>query len=388
MTVDAEPQQQFRFILAPDEAPAILAASGVAPTQVLSLADGTHLGLHLLPIVMADATHFDGRMHARADGTPLICASAYVDGLGATAFAATSPAGAFAGMEGKHIARMACIADRLTPALQRLGQPQPRPDLTRDTRLVRLLRRLATPTWQEADVVASGFPDPFRQGAQPGGYMVLADLARLIWVHEWAHLLLGHVDLVAALDGGATFDEHAAAREKPAISIEGVPFAHMLQAFELHADQFAVSFATRQILDGHDPAGAMAGPGIDLIARLGALAAACAVFAVDTELKQGARDFDTATHPTAALRYMSMLDQIESISVEYDPRLGYARFAAFNLIGDLATLSEDFSPLLAITPMIAKTPARKNAIQVADYLFGIGARLDPLRQPFIYYPQR
>ncbi|TPM30873.1 hypothetical protein [Mesorhizobium sp. B2-3-4] len=377
----------FRFVMDADEAPAGLDAVGVDPADILSLADGAYLGLHLLPVTMADADHFDSRDHVREDGKRLRCASFYVDRLDATAFAGVMESGAVAALDGGHVARMTCICDRLTPALRRVVDPDPQPEPARDVQLVRLLRRLATPGWAQADEVAKGFPDPMKQGAAYGGYMALSDLVRLIWVHEWAHILLGHVDIVSAMGQAGRLDEHSPRRADGA-AIEGMPWPHILQAFELQADQFAVSFATQQILRGYDPAGAMAGPETNLIHRLCMLAAACAVFAVDAELKQGPRDPNTATHPSAALRYMCMLQQIDGICVETDPGLGYAQFAAFNLIGDLARLCEDFHGLLEVTPMIAKTPKYKAMLQVADYLFNVGGRMDAVRRPYVYLPRR
>jgi hypothetical protein len=164
---------------------------------------------------------------------------------------------------------------------------------------------------------------------------------------------------------------------------------YVLQSFELHADQFAVSFAASQILRGHDPAGAMAGPDINLVYRVAALAAACAIFAVDWESAQLMRDPNTATHPSVAARYISMLDQIERTCMEFSADFPSIRSIIFNLIVRLSELAEDFSTLLATTPLIAKTPAYKAACSEIDILFGdVSSRIDPLRRPFIYYPRR
>jgi hypothetical protein len=378
----------FRFIMDASEVPGELDAIGVKPQSIVSLTDGTYLGLHLLPVTLADAEHFDSRDHTREDGGRLRCTSFYVDRLDATAFAGVTEYGAVAALDAGHVARMACICDRLTPVLQRVLDRAPRPKVARDVQLVRLLRRFATPNWAQANEIARAFPDPLKQGAAYGGYMALSDLVRLIWVHEWAHILLGHVDIVAAM-GQPKLDEHSPLRDASTGSIDGMPWPHVLQAFELQADQFAVSFATQQILQGYDPAGAMAGPEVDLIHRICVLAAACAVFAVDAELKEGRRDVNTATHPSAALRYMSMLQQIESVCVQVNPGLSYARLATYNMIGDLADLSEDFYGLLAITPMIVKTPSYKSMVRVADYLFeNVGRRMDAIRHRYVYLPRR
>lgn len=380
----------FRFVMDAEDAPAELDAIDVSPSRLLTLEDGTHLGLFLLPVTEDDAAHFESRNHMRADGTRLRCTSFYVKRLEETAFAALTTQGAVAALDANHVARMVCVCDRLTPVLQRVLDKGPRAELDRDVKLVRLLRRLSRPDWVQANEIAKGYPDVFKQGAAYGGYMAVMDLVRLIWIHEWAHVILGHVGMVEAFGNRGRLDEHSPTRNEGAASLAGVPWPQVLQGFELHADKFAVTFATEQILSGYDPVGAMTGPNVNIVHRICVLAAACAVIAVDSELKQGALEPGTATHPSASMRYMCMLHQIESVCAESDPSLGdWVRVYTYNMINDLTTLSEDFYGLLYVTPMLAKTPQYKSLIDVSDYLFQqMESKIDPLRQEYIFLPQR
>lgn len=387
--VPPEINADFRFIMNGMHALEELKAFDVEPDSVISLTDGFDLGSLLFPVTLGDAEHFNRRDHARADGKRLRCTSCFIENLDTTAFAGYAPNRAVALLDAGHVARMAAICDRLTPLLRQPLGGKDRQKFTRDLPLVRLLRRFVTPDWSQGDTIARGFPDPSRRGAGFGGYMVLSDLIRLIWVHEWAHVMLGHVDLNSMM-GHTGLDEHSARRDGNSVgALEGMPWPHVLQFFELHADQFAVSFLTQQVLRGYDPAGAMAGAEVDLIQRLCALAAACAVFAVDSFLKEDKADPNLATHPSAGMRYMCMLQQIETVAIEYDPGLTIARTYTYRMIEDLVALSEDFYDLIQITPMLFKTPRYKEMCRVSDYLFEtIGQKVDLIRQPYVYYPRR
>lgn len=386
--VPPEISADFRFIMRGTHAGEELSAFELNPETVLSLSDGFYIGSLLFPVTLEDAEHFNQRNHARADGTRLRCTSCFVDRLSSTAFAGYAPNRAVALLDAGHIARMTAICDRLTPMLRRMPGEKDRPKAARDVQLVRLLRRFVTPNWAQADSIAKGFPDPMSQGAGFGGYMVLSDLVRLIWVHEWAHIMLGHVDLFALM-GQRELDEHSSRRDSISGSLNGAPWPHVLQLFELHADQFAVSFLAQQILRGYDPVGAMASAEVNLVHRLCILAAACAIFAVDASLKEAKKDPKTATHPSAGMRYMCMLQQVEGVATEFNAGLTIARAYVYRMIEDLAALSEDFYQLLEITPMLAKTPRYKDMCRVSDYLFEtIGQKIDPIRRSYVYFPRR
>src|SRR5262249_26860795 len=148
-----------------------LTALGVLPSQVVSLDKGEHLALQILPLISADADHFACRQHQRQDGKRLRCFSAIVESLNSVAIAGAYGDGTYALVDAAHIARMACICDRLTPAIHQVGEKNSEGELARDPGLVGLLRRFKTPSWDDAEEVAKRFPDVMSQGASFGGYM-------------------------------------------------------------------------------------------------------------------------------------------------------------------------------------------------------------------------
>ena len=383
-------EARFRFLMSHDEAPDALSSLGVGPEQVMSLHDGAYIGLHLLPVTDGDAAHFASRNHRRNDGQELGCFSVLARSLQTTALAGHRAGFNYAVVDAGYVARMACICDRLTPVITAGNSGRGTQKFDRDNELTMLLRRFKAPSWSEADAVAKGFPDIFSTGNPFGGYMVFQDLIRLIWVHEWAHIMLGHSEIWSDFVSKNGFPEHAETRDESlALAIEDVPWSLALQTFELQADQFATSFISKQILYGWDPAAQLAGPNIDLVQRLAVFAAACAVFAVDSYLVQGERDPAFASHPGATLRYMTMLHTIQEVAFGYqDPRLASAvRLATFGTIMDLSQLAGDFHGLLTATPMVAETPLYKSLCKEQDFLMtGIGGKLAELRKAYTYFP--
>ena len=383
----------FRFVMFEKDAPGLLARLGLGGDHVLSLDDGLMMGLHLLPFTDGDAAHLDARAHRRHDGKALDCVSLISKSLGTTALVGQADQQSYVMLDAGYIARVACICDLLDPAITAQVTQADAKTLTEDPELMRLLRRFRAPSWREAEEVAQGFPMIATRDNPFGGYMVFQDLVRLIWLHEWAHVMLGHSELWADQAGQFRFAEHDAARKSMLQNeIDGVPWALALQSFELQADQFAATFITQQILWGFDPAGALAGPSVDLVQRLCMFAAACAVFAVDSALVEGSRANPLeCSHPSAALRYMTLLNVIQEVAASYDdPRLaGYVQVSSFGFIERLARLNRDFWDLLSVTPMLAKTPIYKDLCREQDLLMTtIGQRLSDLRLQYTYFPTK
>jgi hypothetical protein len=378
----------FRFILSHGEAAGDLDALGIDDDDVTSLAQGAYIGLYALPVPYQDAVHFANEQHRRADGQALHCLSVMASSIGTTAYAGVSDDKFHVVLGAEHVARIAFLCDRLTPAIRKTQDESIA--LGKDFGLQQVLRRFRIPTWEEANEAARNFPDTFSNGNPFGGYMVFHDAIRLIWVHEWAHVLLGHAAVWDVFGPAGAFAEHSDARNSVFDDkLAGVPWAFALQSFELQADQFAARFLAQQILRGYDPASEMAGPSVDLVQRLAVLAAACGLLAIDTFLVDGERPAQNSSHPSAMLRYMTMLHTIEETTMELAPEVTpWVRVASFNLIRDLCELCGDFYPLMSVTPMIAKTPLYKDLCNVQDYLMvDVGQQLWSLRSPFVYFPR-
>lgn len=379
----------YDFLMDFHNAPLALPMLRVGPEDVVSLDDGYAIGFHLLPVLQGDATYFTGRRHRRRDGKAMKMISTVARNYFTSANAGVHQGIHYTIISAEHLARMACICERLTSVVL-AGKPD---EVERDDGLITLLRQQDNPNWDDAERAAQSFPDTFTNGNPFGGYMVFQDLVRLIWVHETAHALLGHSDIWSDHVGEHGLPEIDASREKVwETKISDVPWPIALQNFELQADQFAINFITHEILYGWDPAAQMAGPNVDLIKRLAVLAMACATFAVDTELKQnaiGPRDPARATHPSAILRYMTMIHTILEVAHGYEqPELtSWARVASFGAIERLAKAAPVYRGLLSATPMIAKTPLYKQLCDEQDVLMThVGGMMKELRLAHTYFP--
>lgn len=378
---------RFRLILSHDEAAAELDTIGIGKERVVSLMDGAHLGLHALPVPYSDAEYFAAEAHRRADGHPLDCLSVMASSIGSSAYAGSENGILHAVVGAEYVSRIAVMCDRMTPVIRKMSGYDAK--IRKDFTLQQILRRFRTPTWVEANEAAHGFPDVMSNGHPFGGFMVFHDAIRLIWVHEWAHILLGHAEIWNEFGASGILEEHSDARDTVLQNrIEDVPWAYALQCFELQADQFAARFLASQIIRGYDQAGQMAGPSVDLIQRLAVMAAACGLLSIDAYLVQPERPPDQSSHPGAALRYMTLLHTIEETTMRLEPRaLPWLRPTAFKMISELSELCGDFFALLAATPMSAKTPMYKNLCEVQDYLMTeVGTTLWPLRSRYTYYP--
>jgi hypothetical protein len=229
-----------------------------------------------------------------------------------------------------------------------------------------------------------------------------------VWLHEWAHALCGHVAFVASDLHFSQLDEFSAQRLgcKDLGKLK-YPRNHILQALELHADEFALRYCVGEILWGYDPIGQMAGPHVDLIERLLIFNAACSVFAIvwslgeqrfspgmtfypppqplDDEPDEPDPMFVTvkATHPPAALRYLRFRTFQSNLTREYAqqkalPKLLTAVDAfSFRFVTSAARLDGHFYDLRVVTPVVAGTPTMKRLDAYEAYLLKIGAEIEP-----------
>lgn len=362
-------------------------------------------------------------MHAnRVSGKPFACYSYYCDDPATVAYCAKGRDGHLATISISFVRRLVKICDRLGGALgrrPRIGRPDPDPPpapLPRDPVLSDLLSGKAFVTEAEALEILARWPAPNTQSAQIelGEYALFHDLIRLIWLHEWAHGLCGHVDFAADGLGLMRLHEWSADRVAPR-EIGGLgPQSEVMQALEVHADEFATRYCVGQILGGYDPIGQMAGPRVDLIDRLLMFNVACCVFAVIWALAE--RQFHPgqsfipraaplasnepdpmfvpldASHPPAELRYYRFRSFQRDLAAGYGE--GGGRLApltdavSLRMLDCLAEVDGHFYALRRETPMLARTPTMKRLEAYEEHLMRIGAGLGPILEDACYPPTR
>jgi hypothetical protein len=265
----------------------------------------------------------------------------------------------------------------------------------------------------EADQIVNAWPDANLEGGELplGPFALFYDLVRLIWAHEWAHALCGHVDVASEMLGFGRLHEFSSDRPGGDVVPElGAPRAEVLQAMESHADEFATRLCVGEILWGHDPVGRLAGPKINLVERMVFFNVACSVFAVIWALQERRyaredtffpppREADPnapdllfvplrSSHPPAVLRYMRFRDFAGQIGSEYAPQLGPAANATTTSYIDasLSKMSPHFHHLLTVSPGIARTPTQTRLMAYERHLLEIGVPLGPLLEAHGYVP--
>lgn len=272
------------------------------------------------------------------------------------------------------------VCNRLAPALARRPRNPKRPAkdgpaLERDPILASLIEGDVEVSEAEALAIVSAWPAANTQGAQIelGEYTLFYDLVRLIWLHEWAHALFGHVGFTSQKLGLAQLHEFSTDRVGEAI-VSGLryPKYEVLQALEIDADEFATRYCVSQLLWGYDPIGQMAGPTVDLVDRLLFFNVACCVFAVmwsraeqryspemtyyppheplTSDEKEALFVPFKASHPPAALRYLRFRDFERHLATQYSrqsaPTLApLVDVWSFHFLDTLSSVNEDFYDL-------------------------------------------
>jgi hypothetical protein len=305
---------------------------------------------------------------------PFDCLSYYCDAPNVTAYGQRCGEGYVVTMGVPFVRKLAMICGRIGAATRlwpRAPAANPRGRPEQDDELTRLLTQEVEVGRAEADRLIAAWPAASTefQKIGLGDYALFYDLIRLIWTHEWAHALCGHVALGETMLGLSAFHEVSAERLQCKLAADREPPATLVfQNLELYADQAAIGYCTRAILKGQDPVGTMAGLADDLCRRLVLLNMACGIVALfwwAEELRQITRDQPLkATHPPAALRYLRFrtFQRMAVVArAKSDPtlplRVDAESLAALNT---LASRSGVFSSLFEFTPVIHETPSMQD----------------------------
>lgn len=346
------------------------------------------------------------------------CVSYYTDASGVVAYCAGAADGYVAIMGAPFVRRLVKISDLVAPSIRdfidTLGAEAGEGAAAEPVQeLTELVAGDLDVSQAEADQIVGAWPAANLEGAELplGAFALFYDLVRLVWAHEWAHALCGHVDVAAEMLGFGRLHEFSSERPVADVVPElGHPRAEVLQAIESHADEFATRLCVGEILWGHDPVGRLAGPKINLVERMVIFNVACSIFAVVWALQEhrysgedsfipraadserGAPDALfvplRSSHPPAVLRYMRFRDFAGQLGSNYAPELGPAANALTTRYIDerLSVMSPHFHHLLYVSPGLAKTPIQKRLIAYERYLLEIGVPLGPLLEANGYVP--
>jgi hypothetical protein len=387
----------------------------VAPQPYLT---NNSLSEHMHKAIRHDVHYLSALHHVNEkSGKEFDCFSYYADDPDVIAFSAAHENVFLVTVGISFVRRLAKICSRMAPMVrvqherlqlwyQHRGgeEPQSIQALKRDEVLSKLLEGNSAVTEAEAQEIVALWPPASTDHGQLelGEYVLFYDMIRLVWLHEWAHALCGHVTFAANELHLSQFDEFSKQRlnKKDLVELK-YPRNDVLQSLETHADEFAVQYCVRQILWGYDPIGEIAGPDIDLIERLLLFNAACSVFAVvwslgeqrfspgmtfypprqDLDSKEPDPMFATfkATHPPAALRYLRFRDFQSDVTREYAQQkalpmlLAAVDTNAFWFVTTAARLDEHFYDLRAVTPVVVNTPTTKRLDAYQAYLLKIAS---------------
>jgi hypothetical protein len=237
--------------------------------------DTSALSGHLSQAMWFPALFFSSQQHLNAQsGRPFSLWAYYADDLDVIAYCVADEDRHLATIGAPFVWRLVKICDLLGEALSRRPRigvaTAEQPKLSHDPEFAALLAGDIAVSRDEAVAIAARWPEPEREGQQLelGPYALFHDLVRLIWVHEWAHALTGHVSFASRDLQLMALPEFSAERSQLQSASADRPPAHeVFQAIELHADEFAVRYCAQQILWGYDPIGRVAGPRVDLVDR-------------------------------------------------------------------------------------------------------------------------
>jgi hypothetical protein len=280
------------------------------------------------------------------------------------------------------------ICDRLSVALAhrpRTGPPAASSrsaHVTRDAELAALLSGDREVSAAEALGIVQSWPSPAHAYTedQLGTWAVFYDLIRLVWFHELAHALCGHIGFAKdTLGVMAVHASAAGASERSSTRMADGSTSEVLQCLEMHADEFAVRLSLGEILYGHDPPGLMVRSRVDLGDRLLHLNTAFCVFAVLWELDERKRPLQAAwterTHPPADLRYDRFRSYQRELAIDYDTRLlTVVDTLSLAFLQVLTKASPFFGDLARLTPLLLRTPSMTEVERYEQHLL----RLEPV----------
>lgn len=298
------------------------------------------------------------------------------------------------------------------------GSPTPpassRPRPHASLELTQLLDGRASASDAEVHAIVEHWPRPtsFHLQTDLSGFTVFYDLIRLVWMHEWAHALCGHLGFAEQNFKLARLHEFSTERcadDLPPDSLSA-PRHEIYQGLEMHADEFAIRVCVQEVLTGTDPIGSLAGPRIDLVDRLLMLNVASSVFAIMWALAEfAAAPSDTfrappgspdrfritrSTHPPPDLRYLRFRDFQREITMKYGLANNAVHFhgsvdaCSFEMIDILIDQCGYFNHLRGITPVIAKTPDMKALIDYESHLLAVSQSFLSRLSGYSYLPKK
>lgn len=352
-----------------------------------------------------------------ATGQRFECTAYYADDSETQAWCARHGSAHFSVLGITFARRLAAICQRIADAVLPLNlSAEPREDLLHDPELATLLRDDASVSDNQLHAIVLRWPDPGSLAMQRplDGCALFYDMLRLVWMHELAHALCGHVAFVQERLGMQQLHEFAAERLEDAKASSGPPRHELLQTLEVHADDFAARYCVGQMLAGSDPVNEMMGPRIDLGQRQVVFNLACCIFTImwseaerrylpDVSFRAGIsptgkphiHTVTPTSHPPAALRYMRFRGTQQSLCEEFSKRRPESAAqtlsllvdaASFGLVVELAQLDPAFERLLVTTPLLARTPDMKILEAYEDELMELSAMLAPVLARNGYVP--
>ncbi|GAB3809539.1 hypothetical protein [Micromonospora zhanjiangensis] len=212
-----------------------------------------------------------------------------------------------------------------------------------------------------------------------GTWAVFYDLIRLVWFHELAHALCGHIRFAKETLGLMALYESKAEGQRSTAEVPDGLTSEILQCLEMHADEFAVRSSVGEILWGHDPAGLMIRLRVDLGDRLLHLNTAFCVFAVLWELDQRKRTrqavaWTERSHPPVDLRYDRFRNFQRQLCMGYDTSLlTVVDTLSLAFLPVLTQASPYFGDLARLTPLLFRTPSMDYVQRYEQHLL----RLEP-----------
>ncbi len=361
------------------------------------------LARHMANAIEYAALDLSVRRHVNfGTGRDFECVSYYADDADIVAFCACHHDVYLATIGAPYVRTLVKICDRIGPFLQlgwpspgrtsRIGQRGPDSDET----LKLLIDGATEVSEQEALAIVSSWPAVGAVcGDQAFGAVGLFyDLVRLIWLHEWAHALCGHVRLASHDLGISRLFEFSTERiRQEQVERLGGSRSEVLQLLELHADEFATTYCIGHILDGFDPIANFVGPNVDLVKRIFLFNVACCVLTVlwsaaEERLGLGQSDF-AATHPPSPLRYLRFRG-FQRDQTHPSPRgvelLTAVDSVSYTILEVLSRLDWRFNELYRVTPMVARTPDMDQFEAYEAHLLGIGTAVEPLLAKYGFVP--
>ena len=282
-----------------------------------------------------------------------------------------------------------------------------------DETLRRLMAEETSISESKALEIVSSWPSADTASAQLdlGEYALFYDLIRLIWVHEWAHALCGHVSFASRNLHMMQLNEVSADRIKGPLAKEmEYSRAEILQGIEMHADEFAARYCVGQILWGYDPIGRIAGPVVNLGDRLLIFNIACCIFAIlwsllEKKYEPGISFYPSPassdpeasftlvknTHPPAALRYLRFRGFQRDLTAKFSkennqPLFSYVDGQSYKFLSTLSSLDWHFDELFKITPLLVATPTIEVLEEYEAHLRKVAESFAPMLEELNYIP--